>query len=503
MLARNFRSHTEILSAAARSIANNPGRVPKALIAMRGPGGQAQAIGFSSEREEAWWIASTVAGELADGTPPAEILVLARTGYASGPVQTALAGAGIPHRVLGSLGLYERSEVRDALAYLTLIANPCDAQAFRRAVGAPRRGIGERTAGQVVARARERHGGDLIAASATATLTEIGTAKAREQLERFGIGLERARAELEAGRSLGHVAITAVMLPGGLVAHYQALIDQCPDPQRRRDAERVLEDLRSLCRAVQAYEQRDPSPPSAGSSSTPGDCTPASCPRRGGPANHAIDDPPRQGHRGAGGDPGRLRGTAAAVVAGARDPRARGGTPPVLRRVHAPKDRLYITHAATRGGRDTARALPVPGRGSPTGEPAMSARRPETIAAAALEREARIAAQTRPLRHGLRQTERYADLRGQTYPLASMVAPKRCSCSRCSSATPDATPRRARRTPVARRRQRCGRAADSDRGSPPDGFDERGPVAAPDAASPRAQGARQPVRSREAKENTR
>ena len=153
--------------AAARSIQHNPDRVPKTLIAMRGPGGQAQAIAFSSEREEASWIAATVAQELQAGTPPAEILLLARTGYANGPVQTALAAAGIPHRVLGSLGLYERSEVRDALAYLTLIVNPADAQAFRRAVGAPRRGVGRanRRAGR--GPAREAHDGDLIAASAT------------------------------------------------------------------------------------------------------------------------------------------------------------------------------------------------------------------------------------------------------------------------------------------------------------------------------------------------
>ena len=148
VLARNFRSHAEILSAAARSIQHNPDRVPKTLIAMRGAGGQAQAIGFGSEREEASWITATVAQELQAGTPPTEILLLARTGYANGPVQTALAATGIPHRVLGSLGLYERSEVRDALAYLTLIVNAADAQAFRRAVSAPRRGVGERTAGQ-------------------------------------------------------------------------------------------------------------------------------------------------------------------------------------------------------------------------------------------------------------------------------------------------------------------------------------------------------------------
>ena len=260
VLARNFRSHAEILSAAARSIQHNPDRVPKTLIAMRGPGGQAQAIAFSSEREEASWIAATVAQELQAGTPPTEILLLARTGYANGPVQTALAAAGIPHRVLGSLGLYERSEVRDALAYLTLIVNPADAQAFRRAVGAPRRGVGERTAGQVVARARERHGGRPDRRQRHRHAERDRHAKAREQLERFGRGLERARSELAAGRSLGHVTITTVMLPGGLVAHYQALVDQAADGGVRRDAERVLEDLRSLCRAVQAYEERNDSP---------------------------------------------------------------------------------------------------------------------------------------------------------------------------------------------------------------------------------------------------
>ena len=52
---------------------------------------------------------------------------------------------GIPHRVLGSLGLYERTEVRDALAYLTLLDNPRDAQAFRRAIESPRRGVGAAT----------------------------------------------------------------------------------------------------------------------------------------------------------------------------------------------------------------------------------------------------------------------------------------------------------------------------------------------------------------------
>jgi DNA helicase-2/ATP-dependent DNA helicase PcrA len=57
-----------------------------------------------------------------------EILVLARTSYATQAVQAALAWAGIPHCVRGALGLYEPAEVKDALAYLTLLVNPADAE---------------------------------------------------------------------------------------------------------------------------------------------------------------------------------------------------------------------------------------------------------------------------------------------------------------------------------------------------------------------------------------
>ena len=359
VLGRNFRSRAEILSAAARSIQHNTNRVPKTLIAMRGPGGQAQAIAFSSEREEASWIAATVAQELQAGTSPAEILLLARTGYANGPVQTALAAAGIPHRVLGSLGLYERSEVRDALAYLTLLANPADAQAFRRAVGAPRRGVGERTAAQLVARARQRYDGDLISASANvAEAGEIGSRKAREHLARFGHGLEHVRDELRAERSLGHIAIASVMLPGGLVHHYQQLAEHSATAAARRDADRVLEDLRSLCRAVQAYEERDASPTLSGF------------------LEHARGLHARE--MSAGQEDRRItlstihraKGTEAALVvlAGSEErllPSWRSfETAEQLQEERRlfyvactrAKDRLYVTHAAMRGGRQTGGA---------------------------------------------------------------------------------------------------------------------------------------------------
>src|SRR4051794_19186993 len=118
VLGRNFRSRAEILTAAACCIAINELRHPKRLVAARGTGGRITTRGFATDRDEAGWAAALIADALATGAPPGEILVLARTGFATGPVQAALAAAGIPHRVLGSLGLYERAEVRDALAYL-------------------------------------------------------------------------------------------------------------------------------------------------------------------------------------------------------------------------------------------------------------------------------------------------------------------------------------------------------------------------------------------------
>ena len=258
VLGRNFRSPRR--DPRRRRRVRRPQRASgeaKALIAMRGAGGEVRVIAYGSDRHEAECVAAAIAQALAHGMPAGEVLVLARTGYATGPLQAALARAGIPHRVLGSLGLYERSEVHDALAYLALLANPADAQAFRRAVGSPKRGVGAATANRVVPLARETHQGDLIAASAHASAIEsIRPPAVRDRLRRFGEGLDRVRRELRDGRSIGHVVLAAVMLDGGLVRHHQHRRDNSPKPDERQDAERVLEDLRSLCRAAQAYAEQ-------------------------------------------------------------------------------------------------------------------------------------------------------------------------------------------------------------------------------------------------------
>ena len=259
VLGRNFRSRSEILNAAVACVSQNERRTAKALIAVRGDGGRVHVCAFQSEYHEAHWIARTAGQALAAGIAPAEIVVLARASYATEAVQTALAQAGIPHRVLGSLGLYERTEIRDALAYLTLLVNPADAQAFRRAVQAPRRGVGEATIARLVALARERHHSDLIAASARGADFEAARRQStRDRLAAFGDAMERVRGDLRAGRSVGHVVVSTVMIEGGLVAYHQHRRDHAATASQRRDAERVLEDLRSLCRAAQGYDEHHP-----------------------------------------------------------------------------------------------------------------------------------------------------------------------------------------------------------------------------------------------------
>src|SRR3954463_1822145 len=84
-----------------------------------------------------------------------EIAVLYRTNAQSRAMEEALRRHGVPYRLVGSVGFYDRREVRDLMSYLKLIANPADDEAFRRAVAVPKRGLGETSIEQLAEAARE------------------------------------------------------------------------------------------------------------------------------------------------------------------------------------------------------------------------------------------------------------------------------------------------------------------------------------------------------------
>lgn len=132
-LEHNYRSTAQIVRAADRLIAHNRARIGKQLIALR-EGRAPVLVQPLDEREEGERIARWAARHQKAGTPLGELAALARTRRLLLEPARALAAHGITHRTLGGAGLFERSEIRDAIACLTVAVNPRDRSAFDRAV---------------------------------------------------------------------------------------------------------------------------------------------------------------------------------------------------------------------------------------------------------------------------------------------------------------------------------------------------------------------------------
>ncbi len=143
-LEENYRSTQVVLDAANGVIAENRGRIGKTLTTRRPGGESVTLVAAADERDEAEWVVRelerrSAAGEWVYG----EMAVLYRTNAQSRAMEEAFRRAGVPYRLVGATSFYERREVKDLLAYLRLVANPADDEAFLRAVGVPRRGLGE------------------------------------------------------------------------------------------------------------------------------------------------------------------------------------------------------------------------------------------------------------------------------------------------------------------------------------------------------------------------
>ena len=140
----NYRSTQIILDAANGVIAENRGRIGKTLRTVRRGGESVTLLAAADERDEAEWIAGELARRAGAGEwSYAEMAVLYRTNSQSRALEEAFRRAGVPYRLVGAISFYERREVKDLLAYLRLVANPADDEAFLRAIGVPRRGIGD------------------------------------------------------------------------------------------------------------------------------------------------------------------------------------------------------------------------------------------------------------------------------------------------------------------------------------------------------------------------
>ncbi len=167
-LEQNYRSTQVILDAANGVIAENARRLGKTLFTAKQGGEPVTLLTAADERDEAEWIAGELSRRAADSDVAYEgMAVLYRTNAQSRPFEEAFRFRGIPYRLVGAVSFYERREVKDVLAYLRLIANPADDEAFARIVNVPRRGIGDASFAQLV-RTATQWGQPLLAAARAA-----------------------------------------------------------------------------------------------------------------------------------------------------------------------------------------------------------------------------------------------------------------------------------------------------------------------------------------------
>ncbi len=142
-LEQNYRSTERILEAANAVIRQNVNRKGKTLRTERAGGEPITLVETADETDEARWIVDEIESRLAEGERDArEFAVLYRTNAQSRALEDAFRRAGLPYQIVGGVRFYERREIQDVLAYLRLISNPRDAEAFDRSVNYPRRGIG-------------------------------------------------------------------------------------------------------------------------------------------------------------------------------------------------------------------------------------------------------------------------------------------------------------------------------------------------------------------------
>src|ERR1700722_12919072 len=191
-LEQNYRSTETILQAANAVIANNRGGIAKRLWSELGQGDQVQVRELEDEHAEARFIVGEIERLLDEGASRAEIAVLYRTNAMSRVLEDTLVRREIAYQVIGGTKFYERAEIKDAIAYLSLLANPFDVVSFTRIANSPRRGIAETSLQRVLAYAAATDISVWEAAAAPDEVPGLGAA-AIKALRRFMDTMEELR----------------------------------------------------------------------------------------------------------------------------------------------------------------------------------------------------------------------------------------------------------------------------------------------------------------------
>ncbi len=257
LLEQNYRSSQTILTAANAVIGHNQGRTPKRLWSDAGDGERIVGYVGDDERDEARFVSDEIDTLTDAGLRPGDMAIFYRTNSQSRVFEEVFIRTGQPYRVVGGVRFYERREVRDALAYLRLLANPDDQVSLRRILNTPRRGIGDRAVACVQALA-ERDGLTFWEALRRADQAPGLATRSLSSIRAFVALVEELQSMVEAGERADVVLETVLARSG-----YLAELEASDDPQ---DETRV-ENLGELVAVAREFSDD----PQAGPSADPAD----------------------------------------------------------------------------------------------------------------------------------------------------------------------------------------------------------------------------------------
>jgi DNA helicase-2/ATP-dependent DNA helicase PcrA len=236
VLEQNYRSTQTILRAANAVISQNSARRPKNLWTESGDGAPIVGYVADSEHDEAAFVARRI-DRLGDdhGVRPGDVAVFYRTNAQSRPIEEVLVRVGLPYKVVGGTRFYDRREVKDALAYLKVIANPSDDVSLRRILNIPKRGIGDRAEAALAALAERERVPFVVAVGRAADAPGIAPRSAAA-VEAFAALLEQLGQVRDQGEGIGAL-VEAVVERSGYLAELRA----SSDPQDETRVENLAE----------------------------------------------------------------------------------------------------------------------------------------------------------------------------------------------------------------------------------------------------------------------
>ena len=254
-LEHNYRSTSNILGTADRLIAHNTRRKPKRLVTTAEPGARVRIVLDASGQDEAERIAAEIADAIQAGRrTPRDVAILFRTAALSRSLEIALRTAGVPYALVRGLEFFKRREIRDVVAWLRLLRNPRDDEAFLRVINVPARGIGRLSLERLAAWADD-HGTSRLEAAAVASQIAGMPRKAARELPAF------AKLHAAIGDSAGREAGVATLLEGVLAeTGYRRMLED--ESEDNEDGLERLANVEELITAARQYDEAYAADPS-------------------------------------------------------------------------------------------------------------------------------------------------------------------------------------------------------------------------------------------------